>query len=130
MSLPQITFQVRTRSRTTPSDMVIRVGAILGCRFAPSSDRMFDDGHAVQASVLGLQVTLSWLPEPEGSHMYIVMAAPRADIEAQWGGGGDAPQLSIGPYILGVMRICGGDGWYIPTFEEHLTEAGLSSASD
>ncbi|BAZ16712.1 hypothetical protein NIES4071_85900 [Calothrix sp. NIES-4071] len=125
MNYPQVTFQVRLKSRATLSDLGERVGSILGCNFEPSFDHMFDSGEGIEASCLGLQITLSHDPDiPEGEERtYILMGMLRGDIEAQWDIG--VPQISINEYILGVMTICDDEGWYIPDMKEYYEEAGL-----
>ena len=57
-----------------------------GCTFAASGDPLFEPGEALEASVLGLHITLSADPEvPEGKERtYVLMGGVRDDIEAEW----------------------------------------------
>jgi hypothetical protein len=127
MSFPQVSFQVRTRSVASPTDIGQRVGNVLGCRFEPSSDRMFEPGEALEAFALGLQITIRHDPEiPEDlPRTYMVMGMLRGDVEARWEP--DAPTISISQYVLGLMTACDGAEWYVPSLEEQLQEAGIEA---
>ena len=86
---------------------------------------MFDSDEALEASCLGLQITLSHDPEiPEGElRTYVLMGALRGDIEVQWDI--DVSTISISEYMLGVMNICDPEEWYIASRAEQLEEAGI-----
>lgn len=126
MDHPQISFQVRRRSTETLTAMGERVGNVLGCTFTPSEDKLFEPGEALEASVLGLSVTLSHDPAlPEGEERsYALIGSVRGDIEAEWDIG--VPVISISRYMLGMLTIADGEGWYIASEEELRAEAGLS----
>lgn len=81
--------------------------------------------EALQASALGLHITLSHDPSiPEGARRtYVLMGGVRDDIEAEWDIG--VPVISISRYILGVLTIADGEGWYIASEAELRAEAGL-----
>jgi hypothetical protein len=125
MDHPQISFQVRRDSSDSLAAMGERVGAALGCTFVDSTDKLFEPGEALQASVLGLQVTLSADPSiPEGTtRSYALIGALRDDLEAEWSIG--VPVISISRYVLGVLTIADGEGWYIARDAELRAEAGL-----
>jgi nitric oxide synthase oxygenase domain/subunit len=126
MDQPQISFQVRRDSSETLAGMGERVGKALGCTFTESTDTLFERGEALEASVLGLHITLSHDPSlPENvPRTYVLMGGVRDDIEAEWDIG--VPVISIGRYVLGVLTITDGEGWYIATEAELRAEAGLS----
>ncbi|HEX3477509.1 MAG TPA: hypothetical protein VHT91_20950 [Kofleriaceae bacterium] len=125
MEHPQISFQVRRESSDPLTVMGKRVGEVLGCTFVESTDKLFESGEALQASVLGLHITLSADPSiPEGTtRSYALIGGVRDDIEAEWDVG--VPVISISRYILGVLTITDGEGWYIAGEAELRTEAGL-----
>lgn len=125
MDHPQISFQVRRDSSDGLAAMGERVGAALGCTFVESTDKLFEPGEALQASVLGLQVTLSADPSiPEGTaRSYALIGALRDDLEAEWSIG--VPVISISRYVLGVLTVADGEGWYIARDAELRAEAGL-----
>jgi hypothetical protein len=125
MDHPRISFQVRRDSTDTLATMGERVGEALGCAFAESTDRLFEPGEALQASALGLHITLSHDPSiPEGAkRTYVLMGSVRDDIEAEWDV--DAPGISVSRYVLGVLTITDGEGWYIAGEAELRAEAGL-----
>ncbi|HEX2691430.1 MAG TPA: hypothetical protein VHN14_32685 [Kofleriaceae bacterium] len=126
MDQPQISFQVRRDASESLAVMGELVGKILGCTFAPSTNRMFEPGEALEASALGLHITLSHDPTlPSGAtRTYVLMGGVRDDIEAEWEIG--VPVISISGYVLGLLTIAGGDGWYIATDAELAAEAGVS----
>jgi hypothetical protein len=125
MDHPQISFQVRRDSSETLAALGERVGKALGCTFVESTDHLFEPGEALEASVLGLHITLSSDPSvPEGAaRSYVLMGGMRDDIEAGWDIG--APVISISRYILGMLTITDGEGWYIAGEAELRAEAGL-----
>jgi hypothetical protein len=125
MEHPQISFQVRRDASDTLAVMGKRVGEALGCAFAASTDKLFEPGEALQASVLGLHITLSHDPSiPEGApRTYALIGGVRDDIEAEWSIG--VPVISISRYVLGVLTIADGEGWYIASEAEIRAEAGL-----
>jgi hypothetical protein len=125
MDHPQISFQVRRDSSDSLAAIGERVGAALGCTFVESTDKLFEPGEALQASVLGLQVTLSADPSiPEGTaRSYALIGALRDDLEAEWSIG--VPVISISRYVLGVLTVADGEGWYIARDAELRAEAGL-----
>ncbi|ACY13833.1 hypothetical protein [Haliangium ochraceum] len=127
MNYPQISFQVRITSADTLPQMAARVGKALGCEFAPHFDQMYDSGEAYGSSVLGLQIVISHDPmEPEGqARTYVLIGSLRGDIEAQWDI--EVQRISISEYILGVLKLCEHESWYIADTAELKAEAGLSS---
>jgi hypothetical protein len=126
MDEPQIAFQIRRHGSEPLAAMGERVGKALGCTFVASQDRMFEPGTALEASVLGLHITLSRDPAvPDGTpQKYVLMGGVRDEIEAEWNT--DAPVISISEYMLGLLTLVDGAGWYIATEAELLAEAGLS----
>ena len=126
MDQPQISFQVRRRSSETLAAMGERLGNVLGCMFAASTGPLFEPGEALEASVLGLHITLSHDPAiPEGrERTYVLMGGVRDDIEAEWDL--EVSVISISGYVLGMLTIADGEGWYIAAEDELLAEAGLS----
>ena len=124
---PHLTFQVRRRSRETLTRMGERVGLVLGCTFSPSDDRRFTAGEGLEATVLGLRVTLSHDPdEPEGSERtYVLMGKLHGELDAAWSEE-FAPRLSITGYLHRLLTVIDGDGWYVATPAEQRAEAGLS----
>jgi hypothetical protein len=102
-----------------------RVGKALGCTFAESEDRMFEPGEALEASVLGLHITLSCAPGQTGERTYALIGGVRDDVDAEWDIG--MPVISISRYLLGVLTILDAEGWYIASDAELRAEAGLSS---
>jgi hypothetical protein len=125
MSYQKVTFQVRLKTRETLRQLGDRVGQAIECRFAPSFDRMFSGGEGMEATCLGLKITLSHDPAvPDGElRTYVLRGALRDDIEAQWDL--NTPSVSISNYILGVIRFCDNEGWYIADRREKLDEAGF-----
>lgn len=125
MDHPQISFQVRRDSTDTLAAMGKLVGEALGCTFVESTDKLFEPGEALQASALGLHITLSADPSiPEGARRtYALIGGVRDDLEAEWGIG--VPVISISRYILGVLTITDGEGWYIASEAELRAEASL-----
>lgn len=127
MDHPQISFQVRRDSGDTLAAMGERLGEALGCTFVASTDKLFEPGEALQASVLGLHITLSADPSiPDGARRtYVLIGSVRDDIEAEWDIG--VPVISISRYVLGVLTIADGEGWYIAGEAELRAEAGLAA---
>lgn len=125
MDHPQISFQVRRQSTDALAAVGERVGEALGCTFVESTDKLFEPGEALQASVLGLHITLSHDPAiPDGApRTYVLIGGVRDDLEAEWDLG--VPVVSISRFVLGVLTIADGDGWYIASEAEHRAEAGL-----
>jgi hypothetical protein len=125
MDHPQISFQVRRDSSDSLAVMGERAGVALGCTFVESTDKLFEPGEALQASALGLHITLSADPSiPEGTtRSYALIGGVRDDIEAEWDVG--VPVISISRYVLGVLTITDGEGWYIAGEAELRAEAGL-----
>ena len=107
MDHPQISFQVRRDGSETLTAMGERVGNVLGCTFTSSDDKMFEPGEALEASVLGLHITLSHDPAlPEGvARTFVLMGSVRDDIEAEWDLG--VPVISISRYMLGTTSSAG-----------------------
>jgi hypothetical protein len=130
MSHPKVTFQVRRRSSESLTALGERVGGALGCTFGPADDPRFDMGEALATSCLGLHITLNYDPMiSEGNlRTYILLGSLRSDIGAEWEL--DPPRISISEFILGVLTIVDGPGWYIPTRREKYEEAGLEPPPD
>jgi hypothetical protein len=126
MEYPQISFQVRKRSSESLAAMGECVGQLLGCTFVESTSKMFDPGEALETTALGLSISLSHLPSPSESELrtYVLMGGLRDDIEAQWDI--EAPTISISDYVLGMLKLVDGEGWYIASEAELLAEAGLA----
>ena len=126
MESPQISFQVRKRSSASLAAMGEHVGRLLGCTFVESTSKMFEPGEALEATALGLSISLSHLPSPsEGEpRTYVLMGGIRDDLEAQWDI--EAPTISISGYVLGMLRLVDDDAWYIASEAELLAEAGLA----
>jgi hypothetical protein len=133
MTVPQISFQVRTRSAASLAEIAARVGAALGCSFEASHDASFEPGDAFEARLLGLQISVSKIivlsddddaPAGDGSQTYVVMGGLHPDLEEDWQREG--PPQSISEYIRGLMTTVDGDGWYVPTRHELLAEAGIA----
>lgn len=130
MTGPQISFQVRIKSTAPLADIVARVGTALGVALAPSRDRSFEPGEAFDASALGLQISVSAIVDmrddapTDGPQTYVVMGGLRPDLEADWES--DEPVHSISNYVRSIMTALDGDGWYVPTRQELLAEAGIA----
>lgn len=56
---------------------------------------------------------------------YALIGGVRDDIEAEWDVG--VPVISISRYVLGVLTITDGEGWYIAGEAELRAEAGLAA---
>jgi hypothetical protein len=127
MDHPQISFQVRLDSSDALAAIGERVGKALGCAFTASSDKLFEPGEALEATALGLHITLSHDPsQPAGApRTFALIAGVRDDIEAAWDL--DVPVVSISRYVLGVLTIACDEGWYIATEAGLRAEAGLST---
>jgi len=125
MNQPQISFQVRCHSTLSLRELADRVGAIVGCEFGPSQSPMFEAGEALEATCLGLEISLSHDPQaPEGSsRTYVLMGGLRRDIEARWAL--DPERIGISGYVLGLMQLGDDHDWYIADAEEKRREAGL-----
>lgn len=130
MTGPQISFQVRTKSTASLAEIATRVSTALGFALAPSRDPSFEPGEAFDASVLGLQISLSRIVDlrgdgpSDGPQTYVVMGGLRPDLEADWES--DEPAHSISDYVRCVMAALDGEGWYVPTRQELLAEAGIA----
>lgn len=124
MDHPQISFQLRRRSGEPLAAMGERVGRALGCTFAESEDKLFEPGEALEASVLGLQITLRQnLEAAEGeARTFVLMGGVRADLEAEWDIG--VPVIDISRYVLGVLSIADGEGWELAGAAGQRAEAG------
>jgi len=125
MSAPKVSFQVRLRSRSSLGAVTARVTAALGGDFQPVANREFDPGEAMEAALLGLVVDIIGDPSAaEGEEVtYIVRGLTRPDVEAELEV--DAPTISIGEFVLAVMRTVDDPGWYIADERELRDEAGV-----
>jgi hypothetical protein len=125
MIYPQISFQVRLNEQATLLEVGARVSKALESVFQPSGSKLFEDGEALEATCLGLWITLSHDPEiSEGEvRNFVLMGMVKGDLEAQWEI--NRPNISISQYILGVLSTYDHGGWYIADVQELQREAGL-----
>lgn len=127
MNYPQLTFQIRIKSRESLRQLGQRIDQVFGCQFVQSYDPMFLSNEGSEALCLGLQVMLSHDPAvSEGDlRTYVLMGRVRDDIEAELSP--DSERINISPYILGVLSIADSKDWYIASPKELADETGLKS---
>lgn len=123
----RVTFQVRNLSNATMGEMSARVGKVLGCRFAPSVDRRYPYAEVQAAQTLGLKIIMLYThtQEDTATRTYIIMGSPTERLESQIEL--ESVTLSISEYIVEVLRNGDGAGWYIPSRQELLEEAGIEA---
>jgi hypothetical protein len=127
MTYPQLSFQVRINSNASLSEIGERVEKALQCQFTLSSSNFFDGDEALEATSLGLWITLSYDPEvsaESGVNNYVLMGLLKGDLDAIWEDNFET--ISISQYILGVLRKSDKGDWYVPDLKELHLEAGLS----
>ncbi|MBD2576489.1 hypothetical protein [Oscillatoria sp. FACHB-1406] len=126
MTYPQLSFQVRINTRASLSEIKERVEKTLQCRFTTSYSNFFDGDEALEATALGLWITLSCDPEASGDgvHNYLLMGMLKGDLDAIWED--DFQTISINQYILGVLKKSDEGDWYVADLKELHQEAGLS----
>jgi hypothetical protein len=118
MIYPQIVFQVRIRETASLVALADRVGTALRCSFSLSESEFFEGDEALEASCLGLWITLSYdrgIPKGE-PRRYRLTGTVQEDLDAEWPLGFSL--LSVSEYILGVLRIADSEAWYIPDTQE------------
>jgi hypothetical protein len=118
MTYARVGFQVRIREAATLADLGTRVEQALECAFHPSEARLFAGAPALETTLLGLWITLSFLRGvPDGEvQTFVLMGMLKDDLDVRWGG--DLPRIDMSEFMLGVLRSYDSGGWYIPDSED------------
>lgn len=124
MDFPRISFMVRSNETAHLSDLGNRVGAVFNCHFMPSSDKTFEGDEALEATLLGMWITLRYAPQHSDAGMrnYHLAGGIARNLRQSHRG----RFLDISTYILGILQSHDHPNWYFPDKQELLADAGIT----